>query len=107
MENKQVFLAIFAKHVRTADNDFFSYLTTMKKKDGTEVTMQVKFRKKCGAPDGDICPRMICVNTKDMNYNKDEWDTDDGKHIVANTLWISNWTDAGEYNDTSLDDFDI
>lgn len=107
MEERTVLLAIFAKHIRTSDNDFFSYLTTLPKKDGTEVTMQVKFRKKCGAPDGEICPRMIAVNRKDMNFTKDEWDTEDGKHIVANTLWVSKWQDAGEYIDTSLDDFDI
>lgn len=107
-----IIIPIFAKKRTAGDGKtFYNYLSTITKKDGTEIKVQVKFRMSCGMPDAHSCPCMIGFEKKDGNIVVKEFDkeiqTDGGtetRHIVQNTLWLSAWTDCGEYVDTSLDD---
>ena len=50
-------VTIFAKKRNTKEGKvFYTYLTKLTKKDGTEVTASVKFRDECGSPKPDHCP---------------------------------------------------
>lgn len=105
-------MAIFAKQRTTVDENgkpkiFYTYLSTLiKKSTGEAVPVQVKFREKCGAPDPDLCPRYITVDKKNANLTYEKYQNDDGETLEAAKLWITDWTDGGEYEDHSLDDFD-
>lgn len=107
-----IIIPVFAKK-RTDKNGkvFYNYLSTLTKKDGTEIKVQLHFRMTCGMPDAQKCPCMIGFERKDANLVTKEFDkeveTDNGtetRHIVNNVLWLTAWTDCGEYVDTSLDD---
>ena len=107
-------IPIFAKKgTRKADGGtFYSFITTLIKKDGTQVKASVHFRRTAKTPDPNECPMMISFDRKNANFVVREFDksieTDSGtetKHIVDQRLWLSDWAAAGEYVDTSLDDF--
>lgn len=99
-------LLVFAKKRTSKDGKaFFTYLSTLTRKDGGEViTVQVKFREACGAPDPHKCPRYITVPRDCANYHEKTIEDEDITKI-ARTLWVSEWDDAGDYIDTSLDEF--
>lgn len=94
------------KHTKEDGKKFYTYLTKLKKKDGTEVTAQVKFREECGNPKK--LPCTIEFDKKDANYNeiKDNYVGEDGIEvpILRRVLWVSNYIEK-EYVDTSMDDF--
>lgn len=99
---------IFGKKRQTEDGKkFYTYLTKLKKKDGTEVTAQVKFREECGNPKK--LPCTIEFDKKDANYNEieDSYVTEDGIEvpILRRVLWVSKYIEK-EYVDTSMDDFE-
>lgn len=109
-------LTIYAKKRTSTDGrPFFSYLTTIHKKDGTDMKVQVKFREACGQPKGDDCPCNIIVNKADANlaeerYEITETNPETGEIHIENRigykLWVSDWREGGEYRDTSLDEFE-
>lgn len=105
-------LAIFAKQRTTVDEAgkpkiFYTYLSTLvRQSTGEVVPVQVKFREKCGAPDPDLCPRYITVDKSNANLTYEEYETEDGEVKSAAKMWVTDWTDGGEYVDHSLDDFD-
>lgn len=106
-------LTVFAKKGQTKDNSrtFYNYITTLKKKDGTEETVQVKFREECGAPKPDYCPIVIEVDKKNANrVSKKVPVTDkDGieKEVTRVTLWVTSYIESEEkYVDHSLDDYE-
>lgn len=78
----------------------------IRKSTGEEVTVAVKFRRDCGAPDPHKCPRIIEFDKKDANFTEKSFLTDDGKSITSRTVWVSKWKDCGEFVDTSMDDFE-
>ena len=105
-------LAIFSKK-RTATDEsgkpriFYTYLTTLvNKTSGEPLTVQVKFREACGAPDPDYCPCFIEVPTGKNNLSWGKYTNDDGEEIECATMWVSEWQKAGEYVDHSLDNFE-
>lgn len=104
-------LNIFAKKRTATDGKaFYSYLTTLTKKDGDQETVQVKFREDCGQPKGQECPRVIEVKKENANLVKRtitvlKGDTEE--EVESRTLWVSGWVDKGEYVDHSLDDYDF
>ena len=104
-------LNIFAKKRTTDDGKpFYSYLTTLTKKDGNQETVQVKFREDCGQPKGQDCPRVIEVKKGDANLVKRKVMVvrgDADEEVESRTLWVSGWVDKGEYVDHSLDDYDF
>lgn len=101
-------LVIFAKKCESRDGKkFYRYLTTLTDKQGNEYPAQVKFREACGSPRADKCPMYIIVSKQDANLNTREYTKEDtGEIRQSRTLWVSAWTDGGEYIDTSLDDFE-
>lgn len=98
---------VFGKKRTTADGrNFYTYLSTLKKKDGTEVTCEVKFREECGNPKK--LPCTIEFSKNDANYSEKESIYKDGdveKTTLRKTLWVSNYTES-EYIDTSMNDFE-
>lgn len=103
-------LTIFAKKRTTKDGrPFYNYLTTLTKKDGEEVTMQVKFRDDCGQPKGENCPMNIVVEKTSCNYSEKirTYEDKDGnkEKTIDKVLWINAWTEGEPYVDTSMDEF--
>ena len=100
-------ITVFAKKKQTKTGKvFFTYLTTLTKKDGTEDKMEVKFREVCGTPDH--FPINIVVEKGDCNIAKKLRNREDtGEVFEIRTLWINAWTEGSPYVDTSLDEYDI
>ena len=114
-------LTIYAKKRQSADGrSFYTYLATMRKKDGTEDKVQVKFREECGQPKGDTCPCNIIVDKKDANLSARPYSVlvptgetnEDGEAIMreeertGKELWVSKWKYGEAFVDHSLDDYD-
>ena len=99
--------AIFAKKRTTKEGKtFYSFLTTMKKKDGSEEIAQVKFRDKCGSPDPEKCPINIVFDKANANMSRREYVREDTGEIVDQlTMWVSAWEEGEPYIDTSMDDY--
>lgn len=99
-------ITIFAKKKNTTDGKtFYTYLATLKKKDGTEQTVSVKFRDEAGTPKPEKCPMNIIIDKKNANLSKKDFVKDDGETYTSFTLWVSEWLQGAPYVDTSLDDF--
>lgn len=100
-------ITIFAKKRNTKEGrEFTSYLTRLKRKDGTEQTMSVKFKN--DGPDLMDCPCNIEVERADMNISTRKYELDDGSETIGYTLWVKAWTDSKEqWIDSSLDDFEF
>lgn len=108
-------ITIFAKKRQTEEGrTFYSYLSTLTKKDGTELKVQVKFRQDCGNPKGEDCPMNIIVPKDKANlaheiYNSSETDPSTGEVKFTEkqsfTLWVAEWKKGEVYRDTSLDEF--
>lgn len=101
---------IFAKQRTSKEgNKFYTYFTTLKKADGTEITTEVKFKEECGAPDGKACPMNIKFDKADANFSEKTVTYTDAngeeQEAIRRKLWISKWTEGEEYVDTSMDDF--
>ena len=101
-------LTIYAKKRQTLDGKktFFNYLTTLTKKDGSELKCAVKFRESCGNPKPEECPKNILVDKKDANLTHKELTLETGEVYTVYTLWVSAWKPGKAYVDHSLDDFD-
>ena len=108
-------LTIFAKKRQSNDGrPFFTYLSTLTRKDGEEIKVQVKFRQDCGNPKGELCPMNIIVNKADANLSESRYEStttnpDTGEIVIETrkspVLWVSKWSKGSEYVDKSLDDF--
>lgn len=99
-------LTIFAKR-RTAQDGrtFFTYLTTLTKKDGTEKTVAVKFRETAGTPENFPCN--IIVEKCAANLSKKTYIANaDGEIAESYTLWITKWAPGAPYEDHSLDEYE-
>ena len=100
---------IFAKKVQKKDGTTFKrYITKLMKKDGTEETMNVKFREECGVPAN--CPCNIEFDKSNANFSQKvqtytDNETGEEKETVSKTLWINAWQYGEEYVDTSMDEF--
>lgn len=99
--------AIFAKKKTTKEGKlFYTYLTTMRKKDGSEIIAQVKFRDVCGNPDPEKCPINIKFSRDKANMSTRTYTREDTGEIEEQyVLWVSEWTEGEPYHDTSMDDF--
>ena len=114
-EEKSMELTIFAKRKEANGTKYALYSTSLKRKDGTEDRVSVKFREECGKPDYKKCPCNIIVEKKNMNLAHGPRRNKDGDFITAEngevidftTLWISEWKEGSKYVDHSLDDYDI
>lgn len=104
-------LAIFAKKRQVIEDgkarDFYTYLTTLvNKMTGEPLSVQVKFREACGAPDPQKCPMFIEVPKDKMNLSWDKYTNEDGEEMQAAKLWVTEWKHGGEYIDHSMDEYD-
>lgn len=102
-------LAVFAKK-RTSNEGktFYSYLTTLRRKDGTLQTVAVKFRDECGHPKPENCPMNIIVDKSHANISTKEFVREDTGEIgLSYTMWVSAWKEGAPYVDTSMDEFDV
>lgn len=106
-------LAIFSKKRTATDADtgkqrtFYTYLTTLiNKTTGEPLTVQVKFREACGAPDPDYCPCFIEVPAGKANLSWDKYTSDEGEEMEAARMWVTEWERTGDYVDHSLDEYD-
>lgn len=101
-------ITIYAKKRTTRDGKktFFSYLTTLKKKDGSPCTCAVKFAQPAENPDPLDCPINILVDRKDCNMSVEPY-TNERTGQIQNSyrLWIKNYTVGSPYVDHSMDDF--
>lgn len=102
-------LTIFAKKRTTHEGKpFHTYLTRLTRLDGTQVTVQVKFRQSCNPPKPEQCPMNIIAGLNDMSLaSKTITDEYTGEIIESRTLWISAYERGTEYVDKSLDGYII
>lgn len=109
-------ITIYAKKRQSNDGrTFYTYLSTLHKKDGAEMKVQVKFRQECGNPKGENCPMNIIVpkaaaNLAEEKYEATETNPDTGEIKIETRknykLWVSEWKEGKPYVDTSLDEYE-
>lgn len=102
-------IAVFAKRRTTEEGKtFYSYLSTLTKKDGTKQTVAVKFRDEAGNPKPERCPMNVIIDKSNANLATREYVNEDtGEVCTSYTLWVSAWTEGAPYVDASLDDYDV
>lgn len=107
-KGKEMNLTIFAKKRTSSEGKtFFTYLTTLRKKNGEELRCSVKFRQDCGNPKGEDCPMNIIVPKSGANLSVEKYtDEDTGELLETARLWVSEWKKGEAYVDHSLDDFE-
>lgn len=100
-------ITIFAKKRTTIDGKkFYTYLTRLNKKDGSEVVASVKFREECGSPEPKTCPCFINIPDGGCNYSVRPYiDEASGMELMSSTLWVNEWEPGRSYIDTSMEDF--
>lgn len=100
-------IVVFAKKRNTKEGKvFYTYLTKLTKKDGTEITSAVKFRDDCGVPRPETCPCNLIIEKGDCNFStKATTNEETGEIITSNTLWVNQWSVGDPYVDHSMDDF--
>lgn len=101
-------ITIYAKKRTTAEGkSFFSYLSTLTRKDGTKQTVSVKFRDECGSPKPEKCPMNVKFDKGNANMTTREFTREDtGEVGTSYTLWVSKWEQGSPFVDHSLDDFE-
>lgn len=101
-------IAIYAKKRTTNEGKtFYSYLSTLNKKDGTKQTVSVKFRDDAGNPKPENCPMNIKFDRSSANLATREFNREDTGEIgVSYTLWVTRWEPGAPFIDHSLDDFE-
>lgn len=101
-------ITVFGKKRTTADGKkFTAYFGKLTKKDGSEITTQIKFREEAGVPS--TVPCVIECEKTDMNYTEKvkkytDKETQEEKETTERTLWVARFNEE-EYIDTSMDDF--
>ena len=101
-------LTVFAKKRTTKDGKpFYTHVTKLTKKDGTEVYATVKFSDGLESPKPDACPCNIEVDKAHANLTHKVETGDDGNVYERNTLWVKDYEFSKiKYVDNSLDDFE-
>lgn len=101
-------ITIYAKKRTTSEGkSFFSYLSTLTRKDGTKQTVSVKFRDDCGNPKPENCPMNVKFDKGNANMSTREFVREDtGEVATSYTLWVSAWEPGTPFVDHSLDDFE-
>ena len=101
-------LSIFAKNRKTREGrSFVVYLSTLTKKDGTQVPCSVKFTQECQPPKPELCPMNIIVDKEHANVSKRRYlNESTGEVLDSYTLWVNQYAAGGEYVDHSMDEFE-
>lgn len=102
-------ITIFAKKRKTQDGRiFYSFISTLPRKDGSTTTVSVKFRDDAGSPRPEDCPMNIVVEKEHANLLQRTYTREDtGEELISYTLWINKWVVGSAYVDHSLDEFDV
>lgn len=99
-------ITIFSKKRKTVEGrSFDSFLGKLEKKDGTSITVSVKFKQDADQPRGEDCPMNIKFEKSWGNLASREYLNDEGEIVTAYTLWLSKWEKGSDYVDHSLDEF--
>ena len=100
-------ITLFAKKRQTSDGrkSFYSFLTTLTRKDGTPCVCSVKFTAPAEEPEPFDCPMNIIVDKADCNLANEKYTDKFGVEKVSHKLWIKRYTAGSPYVDKSLDDF--
>lgn len=102
-------ITVFGKKRTTKEGKpFMTYFTKLEKKDGSEITAQVKFTEEAGNPK--TVPCNLVIDKKNANYVEKtekyiDAETQQEKETIRKTLWVSAWKEGKPYVDTSLDAF--
>lgn len=101
-------ITIYAKKRNSTDGKtFYSYLSTLTRKDGTKQTVSVKFRDEAGSPKPEKCPMNIKFDKVHGNLSTKEFTREDSGEVATSyTLWVSAWEPGTPFVDHSLDDFE-
>ena len=99
---------LFGKKRTTRDGKktFITYFSTLAKKDGTEMKVNVKFREDAGQPEH--LPCVIEFEKQDANFSDETYEKEvDGVKVTESkkVLWVNKFIEH-EYIDKSLDDFE-
>lgn len=106
---------VFGKSIEYQGKKFPAYTGRLTNKDGTELTVTVKFRQECGGPDLKDCPCQIEFPRQSANLVVKDLKDPEGMPLIneatgevkkSKTLWIAAWEMVGPYIDHSLDDFE-
>lgn len=103
-------ITIYSKKKQTKDGSrsFYSYYGRIKKKNGEELPVEVKFRESCTKPDGARCPMNIVINKEGASLStKEVVVAETGERKTVYKLWLSAWQQGSVYEDHSMDDIDI
>ena len=101
-------ITIFAKKRQTRDGEksFYSYLTTLVKKDGSPCTCAVKFAQPAKNPDPLDCPMNIEIEKADVNMVIEPYTNEKtGEVKDSYRLWVKAYKPGHPYVDHSMDDF--
>jgi hypothetical protein len=105
-------VTIFAQKKKTKEGrEFYTYLASLTKKDGSKEKIEAKFREECGAPDPKKCPLIIEIDKADANISekKDKYTDEVGeeREVTRRRLWVSKYSESEEkYVDESLEDYE-
>lgn len=101
-------ITIYAKkRITTEGKTFYSYLSTLTRKDGTKQGVSVRFRDEAGNPKPEKCPMNIIVDKSAANLVVKQYTNDEtGETGNSYTLWVSEWKQGEPFVDHSLDDFE-
>lgn len=101
-------ITVYAKKRNSYDGKtFYSYLSTLTRKDGTKQTVSVKFRDEAGNPKPEKCPMNVKFDKSNANMSTKEFVREDtGEVATSYTLWVSKWEPGSPFVDHSLDDFE-
>lgn len=100
---------IFAKRRTTKEGkNFYTFLTTLTKKDGTTITTSVRFSEDCNPPKPEECPLNVILDKTKCNLSKKKiTNHETGETFESFTLWVKGYTrSADTYVDHSMDDFE-
>ena len=102
-------ITVFAKKRQSKDGrTFYTYLSTLTKKDGGEIPCSVRFGKEIQAPKPELCPLNIIAEKSDCNLSKKKYFREEtGEFFDSYTLWVNNYTLSEElFVDHSMDDIE-
>ena len=101
-------ISIYAKKRQTKDGrTFYVYLSTLRKKDGSEIPCSVKFNKDLTPPKPETCPCNIIVDKEHCNLSSKKFFREEtGEILETHTLWVNQYAAGGEFVDHSMDDIE-
>lgn len=103
-------ITIFGKKQETNEGKkFVKYTSKIKKKDGIEQFVTVKFNEGTPMPKFDELPLNVIIRKEDASLAKKYWESEDGEKSGWNfTLWVRDWVvdEGNPFVDRSLDDYE-